>query len=107
MILKQRDFPGGPVVKNPPANTGNMGLIPPPGRSRKEEQTLLAATRESPRAAMKTQCSLNKYILKNDKESKIFFHNLQSCWQVLYATWNLFTILKGETYRNLTFFLQT
>ena len=27
------DFPGGPVVKNPPANAGNMGSIPGPGRS--------------------------------------------------------------------------
>ena len=24
-------LPGGPVVKNPPANAGNMGLIPGPG----------------------------------------------------------------------------
>ena len=23
-----RDFPGGPVVKNPPCHAGNMGLIP-------------------------------------------------------------------------------
>ena len=60
MILKQRDFPGGPMVKNPPANTGNMGSIPAPGRSRKEEWTPLAATRESPCATMTTQCSLNK-----------------------------------------------
>ena len=28
-----RDFPGGAVVKNPPANAGNMGSIPGPGRS--------------------------------------------------------------------------
>ena len=27
------DFPGGVVVKNPPANTGDAGLIPGPGRS--------------------------------------------------------------------------
>ena len=27
------DFPGGPVVKNPPANAGDMGLIPGLGRS--------------------------------------------------------------------------
>ena len=27
------DFPGDPVVKNPPANAGNMGSIPDPGRS--------------------------------------------------------------------------
>ena len=26
------DFLGGPVVKNPPANAGDMGLIPGPGR---------------------------------------------------------------------------
>ena len=26
------DFPGGPVAKNPPANAGNMGSIPGPGR---------------------------------------------------------------------------
>ena len=28
-----RGFPGGAVVKNPPANAGNMGSIPGPGRS--------------------------------------------------------------------------
>ena len=28
-----RDFPGGPVVKNPPANAGDTGSIPGPGRS--------------------------------------------------------------------------
>ena len=27
------DFPGGSVIKNPPANAGDMGLIPDPGRS--------------------------------------------------------------------------
>ena len=27
------DFPGGPVGKNPPANAGDVGLIPGPGRS--------------------------------------------------------------------------
>ena len=26
-------FPGGAVVKNPPANAGDTGLIPGPGRS--------------------------------------------------------------------------
>ena len=29
----QRGFPGGPVVKNPPANSGDMGSIPESGRS--------------------------------------------------------------------------
>ena len=27
------DFPGGPVVKDLPANAGDVGLIPGPGRS--------------------------------------------------------------------------
>ena len=27
------DFPGGSVVKNPPANAGDMGSSPGPGRS--------------------------------------------------------------------------
>ena len=30
---KLKDFPGGPVVKNPPANTEDVGLIPGQGRS--------------------------------------------------------------------------
>ena len=29
----KRDFPGGAVVKNAPANAGDMGSIPGPGRS--------------------------------------------------------------------------
>ena len=28
-----RDFPDGTVVKNPPANAGDTGSIPGPGRS--------------------------------------------------------------------------
>ena len=28
-----RDFPGGTVVKNPPANAGDLGSSPFPGRS--------------------------------------------------------------------------
>ena len=28
-----RDFPGGSVVKNPPADAGDTGLSPGPGRS--------------------------------------------------------------------------
>ena len=28
-----RDFPGGPVVKNPPCEAGDIGSIPVPGRS--------------------------------------------------------------------------
>ena len=31
--IKEMGFPGGSVVKNPPVNAGDMGLIPIPGRS--------------------------------------------------------------------------
>ena len=30
--MSTRDFPGGAVVKNPPANAGDMGLSPVPGK---------------------------------------------------------------------------
>ena len=32
-LRMQRDFPGGAVVKNPPANAGDTGSSPGPGRS--------------------------------------------------------------------------
>ena len=28
----KKDFPGGPVVETPPANIGDVGSIPDPGR---------------------------------------------------------------------------
>ena len=31
LILLWKDFPAGPVVKNPSANAGDMGLIPGEG----------------------------------------------------------------------------
>ena len=31
-LKSTEDFPGGPVVKNPPADAGDMGSIPGPGR---------------------------------------------------------------------------
>ena len=33
LISIQRDFPGGAVVKNPTANSGDTGSSPGPGRS--------------------------------------------------------------------------
>ena len=32
-VKQQESFPGGTVVKNPPANTGDVGFIPGLGRS--------------------------------------------------------------------------
>ena len=33
VVIMGRDFPGGTVVKNPPASAGDSGLILGPGRS--------------------------------------------------------------------------
>ena len=33
MVSPEGDFPGGSVVKNPPADAGDVGLIPGSGRS--------------------------------------------------------------------------
>ena len=33
LTCEEQGFPGGSVVKNPPANTGDVGLIPGSGRS--------------------------------------------------------------------------
>ena len=38
----QRDFPGGPVVKNLPASVGNTGSIPDPKRSHIQQLRLCA-----------------------------------------------------------------
>ena len=44
-----RDFPGGTVVKNPPANAGNMGSSPGLGRSHiATEQLSLCTTTTEP-----------------------------------------------------------
>ena len=37
LIAYLSDFPRGPVVKNPPANAGDMGSIPTSGRAPVEE----------------------------------------------------------------------
>ena len=36
MYSRYLGFPGGAVVKNPPASAGNVGLTPEPGRSPEE-----------------------------------------------------------------------
>ena len=50
-----RDFPGGPVVKNPPSNAGDAGLIP--GRGTKIPH---AAGQLSPRATTTELVRLNE-----------------------------------------------
>ena len=47
----KENFPGGPLVKNPPANAGHIGLIPDPGRSpHASEQLSPCATTAEARA---------------------------------------------------------
>ena len=75
----ERGFPGGLMVKNPPCNAGNTGLIPGPGRSHRPwgnyahvpqlpspssttreaitMRSTCTVTKESPHATMKTQGS--------------------------------------------------
>ena len=38
------DFPGGPVVKNPPANAGDIGSIPGSGKTPHAEEQLSPCT---------------------------------------------------------------
>ena len=68
-------FPGGSVDKNPPANAGDISLIPGPGRShmpwatkpmhhnswaRKQQLESSPAARESPSTAAKTSAAKSK-----------------------------------------------
>ena len=66
-----RDFPAGPVVKNPPSSAGNVGLIPNQGTEIPHamgQPNQCVITREAcmpqlekahmpPHATVKTQCS--------------------------------------------------
>ena len=54
MIAKMRNFPGGPVVKNPPCNAGDAGSIS--GRGTKIPH---AAGKLSPRATTTELTRLN------------------------------------------------
>ena len=64
------DFPGGPVVENPPFNSGNMGSVP--GRRTKIPHVrLCATTKESWRLKQRTHTQWWKI-----KASKIMFKNL-------------------------------
>ena len=65
-VKHQRYFPGGPVVKNPPSNAGDMSLIPgqgtkiphAPGQlSPRAAATEASVKTKSQPAATKTQCS--------------------------------------------------
>ena len=45
--MSARGFPSDPVAKNPPANAGDTGSIPGPGRSHMEQLSPLIITTEA------------------------------------------------------------
>ena len=51
------DVPGGPVVKNPPANAGDVGLTPGLGRFLAMAQLSLRMTTLGPRALEPISCN--------------------------------------------------
>ncbi|KAJ8796977.1 hypothetical protein J1605_001787 [Eschrichtius robustus] len=53
-----RDFPGGAVVKNPPANAGDTGSSPGPGRSHMPRSNKARAQLLSQRATVTEACML-------------------------------------------------
>ena len=48
-----RDFPGGPVVKNPPSNAGDMGSVPGQGTEIPHPVGQLKPVHRRPRATEK------------------------------------------------------
>ena len=53
-----RDFPGGPVFKNSPADAGDTGLIPGPGRSHMLQSNEACVTHnQSPRVLETVLCN--------------------------------------------------
>ena len=72
-LSQMRDFPGGPMIQNPPSNAGNVGSIP--GQETKmphAEGQLSPCTPQlgSPRAITKTPHSQKKKKRKERKEKK-------------------------------------
>ena len=56
--MLQQDFPGGPMVENPPSSAGDVGLIPGAGKTpHAEEQGSSCATATEPTLqSKKTHC---------------------------------------------------
>ena len=55
------DIPGGPVVKNPPANAGDTGLTSGPGRAQEAGQLNLCATATEPMHLESMLCNKRSY----------------------------------------------
>ena len=126
--MAQRDFPGGPMVKNPPASAGDTGLIPVQEdstclgatwsvccnywslRSRAhavpqekppqvENNPWLATTRESLLVAMKTQHSqINRYSLKNKRNGSEIIKKLCNVSYWNYRKFKFMKLLHSDRY---------
>ena len=60
-VVSFRDFPGGPVVKNPPSNAGDTGSIPGQGTKIPHAEGQLsprASTREPVCCKLQSPCAL-------------------------------------------------
>ena len=64
--IKARDFPGGPVVKNPPCNAGDTGLSP--GRGTKVPH---AAEQQSLRPQLESPCAKTKAPVRHNKSPHV------------------------------------
>ena len=72
-----RDVPSVPVVKNPPYNAGDVGLIPGRGTRNPHAVGQLSpnATTKVPHSTSKTQCSQIIYFLRRELLLKKIKHN--------------------------------
>ena len=67
--LHERDFPSGPVVKNPPCNAGDTGLIPGWGTKvprALEEWSPHGATTEAKEPRLERPCTPGKDLTRCD-----------------------------------------
>ena len=66
--MRERGFPHGTVVKNPPANAGDRGSIPGTGRSQCHRVTKpMSHTLLSPRATTTEACAPRAHDLQQEK----------------------------------------
>ena len=77
-----KDFTGSPVVKNSPANTGDTGLIPGPGRiPHAVEQLSLCATTTEARAPQEKQPQWEAHTTQRKSSPRSPSTRLKACTQ--------------------------
>ena len=95
-VVLSKGFPGGSVIKNPPANTGDVGSIPASGRSPGKIAThssiLAWRTPRTEESARLQSMGLQKCWTRLSKTATTVLSNLNSC------SWSLF-ILSSKAHR--------